>query len=125
MIRIIVAAVALLLICPAFARDFGQWAQIDQKTREWFRSQKNPTTGVLCCSEADGVYAEEDIRGDQYWVRFEAAGTKVDWMSVPPEVVIHDANRNGAPVVWWYWLADAQGSPTIVTIRCFAPGGGV
>src|ERR1700677_4494611 len=65
--RVVVIGSVMLLSAVASARDNGQWSQSDPATREWFRSQRNPTTKVPCCSEADGTYAEEDIRGDDYW----------------------------------------------------------
>ena len=125
--RVVVIGSVMLLSAVAQARDNGQWAQSDPATREWFRSQRNPTTKVPCCSEADGTYAEEDIRGDDYWARFtyqrwDMSGKKYasevsEWMRVPPETVIHDPNRHGSPVVWWYFVDGKPG------IRCFAPGG--
>jgi hypothetical protein len=57
---------ALLVLCvlcvPALARDNGQYTNVSSEVREWFRTQKSPKTGGLCCNEADGTYAEEDIR---------------------------------------------------------------
>src|SRR6478672_4788536 len=54
---------ALLVLCvPALARDNGQYNSVSPEVREWFRAQKSPKTGSLCCNEADGTYAEEDIR---------------------------------------------------------------
>jgi hypothetical protein len=41
------------------------------------------------------------------------------WMEVPDDVVIHDPNRHGAPVVWWA----VDGAR--VRIRCYAPGAGI
>lgn len=113
-------AVFLLgLSSAATARDFGQYQNVDPATRQWFRSQKNPKTGILCCSEADGTYAEEDIRDGNYWVRFEARGQTIDWMEVPDDTVIRDPNKNGAPVVWW-WYEKGQ-----IKIRCYSPGAGI
>lgn len=110
---------------PAFAVWRPEYAQLySPEEREWFRSQRNPQTGSLCCSEADGTYAEEDIRGNEYWTRFEfrrSAGAEPErtgWVKVPPECVIHNPNRHGAPTVWWYW----NGEPGI---RCYAPGAGL
>lgn len=106
----------------------GQYAQVDPAIKKWFNEQKIPGTDESCCSAADGVYAEEDIRGGHYWTRFVAIQhnygappieTDSGWVQVPDEVVIHDPNRHGAPVVWW-WLSN--GRPVV---RCFAPGGGV
>jgi hypothetical protein len=108
----------LLVICvPALARDNGQYNNVSPEIRQRFRHQKSPKTGALCCEEADGTYAEEDIRAGVYWTRFEQ--TKGEWIAVPPDVVIKDPNRNGGPVAWWYFL-DGE-----VQIRCYAPGGGV
>jgi len=105
----------LLLGVPALARDNGQYGNAPPELRDWFRSQKSPKTGALCCSEADGLFAEEDIREGHYWARWSGH----DWQPVPDEVVIHDPNRHGAPVVWWY-LERGE-----TKIRCYAPGGGV
>ncbi len=107
----------------AFGRDLdGRYAQ--SQNRDWFRNQISPKTGGNCCSEADGVYAEEDVRNGEYWARFVAkqwngaayVEYEVDWMQVPGDVVINDPNRNGQPVVWFYWDAGWK-------IRCYAPGG--
>jgi hypothetical protein len=59
-------ALLVLVASPAIARDNGQYAQVDPKIRQWFRNQLSPKTGGNCCNEADGVYAEEDIRGEHY-----------------------------------------------------------
>jgi hypothetical protein len=109
---------ALLFIClPVLARDNGQYNSVSPEVRQWFRAQKSPKTGSLCCNEADGTYAEEDIRDGVYWTRFEL--TNGEWIPVPTDVVIKDPNRNGAPVAWWY-IQDGK-----LQIRCYAPGGGV
>lgn len=107
---------SLLLLCaPVLARDNGQYESVSPEVRAWFRAQKSPKTGALCCSEADGIYAEEQIRYGQYWTRWPGH----DWQPVPEEVVIHNGNPHGAPVVWWY-LEKGE-----TKIRCYAPGGGV
>jgi hypothetical protein len=111
------------------ARQFAQFSEPD---RDWLRNQHSPATGINCCSEADGALAEQDIRGGHYWVRFHwrnwnAASLQwedlqQDWMEVPNEVVIHDPNRHGAPVVWWYPSYPGGGTTAAAKIRCFAPG---
>ncbi|HEY7242865.1 MAG TPA: hypothetical protein VH678_03165 [Xanthobacteraceae bacterium] len=113
MLRIVL--VLLLLCAPVLARDYGQYNSVAPEVRAWFRAQKSPKTGALCCSEADGIYAEEDIRDGQYWTRWPGH----DWQPVPDEVVIRSGNPHGAPVVWWY----VERGET--RIRCYAPGGGV
>jgi hypothetical protein len=106
----------LTVNAPSLARDNGQYQNAAPEVREWFRSQKSPKTGGLCCNEADGTYAEEDIRGGIYWTRFDKTAGK--WIAVLSDVVIKDPNRNGAPVAWWYY---ENGE---LKIRCYAPGGG-
>ncbi len=96
----------------------GRFASASPETRQWFREQRSPKTGGFCCSEADGSYVEEDIRGENYWIRSER--TRGEWMLVPPDVVIKDPNRNGEPVAWY--AEDEMGK---LQIRCYAPGGGV
>jgi hypothetical protein len=54
--------VLLVLCVPALARDNGQYNNVAPEIRQWFRDQKSPKTGGLCCTEADGNEAQEDIR---------------------------------------------------------------
>jgi len=110
-----VVLLVLFICAPALARDNGQYSQVSPEVRDWFRAQKSPKTGNFCCDEADGIYAEEDIREGRSWTRWSGH----DWRPVPEDVVIRDSNRHGAPVVWWY--ADRGETK----IRCYAPGGGV
>ena len=107
----------LVLCAPALARDNGQYSQVSPEIRQWFRDQKNPKTGMICCSEADGNEAQEDIRDGHYWTTWPAVAPV--WYPVPDEVVIKGPNKIGRPVVWIYYERGQM------KIRCFAPGGGV
>jgi hypothetical protein len=114
---------------PAFSRELyeGQYAQIDPKMRDWFKSQKSPKTGAICCSEADGEMVEEDIRDGEYWIksaktmmfaRFDQLknGNKEGWIKVPSEVIIKEPNLYGRPDAWYYVESN------MLQIRCYAPG---
>ncbi len=123
-IRLAVLLVSSLLIGNAIARERypGQYAQIDPEIRRWFNDQLIPGSSQRCCSEADGVFAEEDIRDGHFWVKFvantvENGEVNSGWMLVPDAAVIWSGNKHGAPVVWWGW-----GQSGGLTIRCFAPG---
>ncbi len=119
--RVVLAAVtATVMLAPVHARELypGQYDSVDPQVKEWFRSQRVPGSGILCCSEADGTYAEEDIRGTHYWTRWSIDGAMTPWQQVPEEVVLPH-NKNGSPVVWWMYQDGG------LKIRCFAPGGGV
>lgn len=131
----LVVAITLLGLRMSLARTLypGQWAQVDPAERQWFHSQKSPKSGIACCDEADGTYAEEELRGEHYWVRFTwwfplngvHQPMQTDWIAVPDAVVIHNANRHGAPTVWWRWDSGTDIFSAKVEIRCYAPGAGL
>lgn len=105
----------LLIATAAFGRELypGQYDNVSPTVREWFKNQKSPKDGTLCCSMADGITVEEDIRRGKYWAR---GGPFSEWTPVPDEVVIKAPNLNGVPVLWWF----TQNSRP--SIRCYAPG---
>ena len=126
---------ALLYIWCAHGRELypGQYADVDEATRQWFQRQvvpSGPRKGQSCCSISDGTYAEEDIRYDDktglghYWARWKIGPEQIDWTQIPDEVVIRDSNRNGAPVVWSAPQRGPGGKITSVIIYCYSPGGG-
>ena len=106
------------LSCVPFAAaafDNGQYNNVPDNIRSWFKSVRSPH-GVPCCDVADGHRTEYDMRSDGYWVPIEG-----EWHHVPSEAVVHNAgNPVGEAVVWWV----RQGGNTLY-IRCFVPGGGV
>jgi hypothetical protein len=136
------AAIMLLVCAPSNAGIIGRmWAQqqgLSDAETQWFRDQKVPGTGMSCCNEADGTYAEEELRGDEYWTQFNFqrysysgggdVGTTIvessGWMKVPPESIIKAPNRHGAPVVWWSTKYDREAQKYVPWIRCYSPGGG-
>src|SRR3982074_3084920 len=95
-----VALLFLVLCVPALARDNGQYNQVAPEIRQWFRDQKSPKTGMICCSEADGSGAQGDLRDGPF--RAPRPCGAPYWYQVPDEVVIKDPNKVGHPVVWVY-----------------------
>jgi hypothetical protein len=103
------------------ARDDGRYASSPLKA--WFdhlASKKG-----LCCSFADGrslADVEWDVQCatlatvEQCHYRARVDG---EWIDVPDDAVITEANRYGRAVVWPY--KDASGA---TQIRCFMPGAG-
>jgi hypothetical protein len=133
--------IALILIAFAHARELypGQYAEVPLHIQKWFNAQKIPGTEVSCCSQADGVYGEQDVRNGQYWSRFFIEyhvydcthanyggcldkGIKVeqiDWVPVPANVVIQNSkNPYLNPIIWWH---REEGMPNGVRIRCYVP----
>jgi len=134
--------IAVVSVTCAHARGLypGQYAQVPPEIQEWFRSQKIPGNEgfeATCCSQADGVNGEQDMRNGQYWTRFVIeyhdfkcheglcfdGGIKseqIEWMPVPDSVVIRNSkNPYLNPVIWWL---REQGTGNGVRIKCYAPG---
>lgn len=125
MIRLIVSFLVFAFVLPAQSHWREEYAQASPQEQKWFNDQTIPGSKTRCCNDSDGTYAEQDIRNGHYWAKFTAVSfgedgskysTIVDWMQVPDGAVIHDPNRHGAPVVWWYWNGVGWG------IKCYAPG---
>jgi hypothetical protein len=68
LIWIVQAAVIVLSICEAPARDLGQWDGVDPLHRQWFQELRQPDNPHLsCCGETDGYWADSyEVKGDQY-----------------------------------------------------------
>jgi hypothetical protein len=97
------------------AFDNGQYNDVPDHIRSWFKNVRSPH-GVPCCDMADGHRTDYDLRPDGYWVPI--AG---EMRHVPPESIVYNAgNPVGEAVVWYV----RQGADTYY-IRCFVPGGGV
>jgi hypothetical protein len=103
----------LLLTVPAYAIDNGQYENVPPHIRQWFETAKNKA-GVPCCSIADGMPTEFDLREGGYWVP-NPGNPAAPWVQVPPEAIInHPGNPTGTAVIWW--------ASSYTFIRCFVPG---
>jgi hypothetical protein len=63
------AAVLVVSISKAPARDLGQWDDVDPRHRQWFRGLTRPDFPHLpCCGLADAYWADSyEVKGDQYF----------------------------------------------------------
>ena len=68
LIRTVWAAVFVLSICKAPARDLGQWEGIDPLYRQWFNGLMRPDyPNLTCCGLADAYWADSyEVKDDQY-----------------------------------------------------------
>jgi len=108
----LVLAWALLLAAPgsAHAVDRGQFGNVPDDVRAWFKRQVSPT-GVPCCDVADGHRTKYDIRDGAYWVPIEG-----EWRQVPDKAVIRGAgNPVGEAIVWYVHHGGG------IIISCFVP----
>jgi hypothetical protein len=62
------AAVFVLSICKAPARDLGQWEGADPEQRKWFRGLMQPDRpNRSCCGLADAYWADSyEVKDNQY-----------------------------------------------------------
>ena len=62
------AAVFVLFVSAAPARDLGQWEGADPLTREWFNGLMRPDEpNMRCCGLADAYWADSyEVNGDRY-----------------------------------------------------------
>ena len=113
------AVVMLLLVSGASAVDRGQYGEVPDDVRSWFKSVRSPH-GIPCCDIADGhrTSFRADAAG-HFWVPIGPEGDP--WVLVPPEAVVTDAgNPTDSAIVWFV----PQGNGPVF-IRCFVPTGGV
>ena len=116
--RVFLATGALALVMtssPALGRGDGRHAQVAPEIRQWMEGLTD-AQGRGCCATADGFQPDEvewDTRENHYRVRIAGA-----WLVVPDGAVIHEPNRLGYAVVW-YFVDNGR-----VVIRCFLPGSG-
>ncbi len=68
LILILTAVAVATGIVAASARDDGQWENVPENVRQWFRSLKQPDHPRLsCCGEADAFEADNfEAEGDHY-----------------------------------------------------------
>ena len=117
-------AIALLVITAQIAgltpvvsaRDYGQYEDVPQHIRDWFKALKNPQNGRSCCDQSDCARTEARTHGDQW----QARAPDGSWITVPSDSVVYNqGNPTGEPIL----CADA---PTEKGWRvlCFVPGPG-
>ena len=111
--KIVLLVASLGMSVAAHAVDRGQFGDVPDHVRKWFKSVIAPN-GVPCCDISDGHRTDYDMREGAFWVPIE--GT---WMQVPERAVIRDAgNPVGEAIVWYVRHRGA------IVISCFVPGGG-
>jgi hypothetical protein len=112
--QIVMMVAALASTGVARAVDRGQFSDVPDDVRAWFKAVIAPN-GVPCCDISDGHRTDYEVRNGAYWVPIE--GT---WMPVPTHAVIRDrGNPVGEAVVWY---VHHRGS---IIISCFVPADAV
>jgi hypothetical protein len=102
------------LTSVAQAIDRGQFDDVPDNIRSWFKAQISPS-GVPCCDIADGHRTEYDVRGGAYWVPIDGL-----WWQVPDRAVIRDGGNPVGEAVVWY--VHHRGG---IVISCFVPADAV
>jgi hypothetical protein len=113
--RLLLLVFTASMALPAGATDQGQYNNVPDSIRSWFKSVQSPK-GVPCCDIADGH--RTTWRGGKdggYEVPIEG-----EWHSVPSEAIVYNAGNPVGDAVVWYTKYSGK-----TFIRCFVPGGGV
>jgi hypothetical protein len=111
-LRALLLVFGALIIAPATVRaiDRGQFEDVPDDIRAWFKSVRSPS-GAVCCDISDGHRTVYDVREGGYWVPIDGV-----WWRVPESAVVRNAgNPLGEAVVWYVSL---RGN---IVIRCFVP----
>lgn len=100
----------LLFVVSAQAVDRGQYENVPDHIRKWFKGVQTPN-GESCCDISDGHRTSYDVRSGKYWVPIDGV-----WWEVPDKAVIRNAgNPVGEAVVWYVNLLGR------IEITCFVP----
>jgi hypothetical protein len=100
----------MFITAAAQAVDRGQYENVPDDVRHWFKGVTSPT-GVPCCDISDGHRTGYEVRAGAYWVPIDGL-----WWQVPEKAIIRNAgNPLGEAVVWYVSL---RGN---IEIRCFVP----
>ena len=72
--KVAITAVALVarILDPTlgvYARDYGQYEDVPQHIRDWFKALKNPQTGGNCCDQSDCARTEARTHGNEWEAR--------------------------------------------------------
>ena len=112
----LIAIFSVALSTVALSKAGPEWAQLNMspQQKDWFKKQKVPGTGNLCCDDNDGQEVQEDIREGVYWIL--SAKTQGEWLPVPASAVITEPNKWGQPIAW-FWHENGK-----LKVRCFSPG---
>jgi len=118
LLRLVIVAIIVALIAPAFAHSPEHFAQMGEENEQWMRGLKNGKE-QLCCDGRDGYDAIYDTHEGHYRVLLYGK-----YWVVPDNAVIKEPNKIGVAQVWYQTLWSVDKVPT-PTIRCFIPGAGI
>jgi len=104
------AALVLIMAGAARAVDRGQFGDVPDDIKAWFKRQVSPI-GVPCCDVADGHRTAYDVRDGAYWVPIDG-----EWREVPSSAVIRNAGNPLGDAIVWYVHHGGR-----IVISCFVP----
>jgi hypothetical protein len=72
LVRVLAVLTVLSLASTAQAVDRGQFGDVPEDVRAWFKGLRN-SFGVPCCDVADGHRTSYEVRDGAYWVPIDGA----------------------------------------------------
>lgn len=99
----------LLVLCSVFAVSA---ANAEENRGAWFKSLKQPGTGVSCCDISDCHRSDAQWRGNQWWTVIQGR-----WTPVPPEKEL----SNKPSIDGDAYVCSSQYPSSTPYIYCFVP----
>lgn len=106
----VVSGALLFSSAIAHAVDRGQFENVPDDVRAWFKGLLSPD-GRPCCDIADGHRTIYDVRAGSYWVPIDGV-----WWRVPERAIVRNAGNPVGEAIVWY--VSVRGN---IEIRCFVP----
>lgn len=109
-LKLILLVPLVLLASTSYAVDRGQYENVPDHIRSWFKGVRSPS-GMPCCDISDGHRTDYDVRHGTYWVPIDGV-----WVQVPEKAIVRNGgNPVGEAVVWYI----RHGNDIIIS--CFVP----
>ena len=72
------------------ARDYGQYEDVPQHIRDWFKALKNPQSGRSCCDLTDCARTEARTHHNEW----EARAPDGSWITIPADSVVQNQGQS-------------------------------
>jgi hypothetical protein len=100
----------LVLASTAYAVDRGQFDNVPDDIRAWFKGVRSPS-GMPCCDISDGHRTDYDVRQGSYWVPIDG-----EWVQIPDKAIVRNGGNPIGEAVVWYIRYRGE-----IIISCFVP----
>lgn len=122
----------MCLVSPSIAKDNGQWDNVDQTTKEWFKNLHPDAGGTPCCDGSDGLKVEDveyyENPDHSYEVHVPEVTMKDGtvrpdrWIHVDKNHIVNPKDRPVNYAAVWPYMYDTPDDHMTNGAYCFMPG---